>query len=1180
MTISNHSPAAEDPATGDVHDLHDERPPVADTGGPVSGEPRHPDDEDLSGFCGLDEHWRLTFISPGLARCLGGSPASWRGRPWSDVVGKDTAAWFAERWEAGGAEGGGAAEGGGEGGGLERDVPLSEVARTDAAALNARAEHEVDGSRVLHVSLQGIARAAGGDGNSNGDKASGGAGAWGGGGAVLTVPARRLQRQQRRSNREEVEALMLRLSRCFIAAGTGDLDRGFGRALEALGRHGGADSCYVFEFDASRSSASMVNEWLAPPHEAIRSHFAGVNDQVLPTLFPRAADGQTLRVKALSELADAGPGGQVEREFLQRLDVGAFLLVPIHIDQRVIGLLGVNHRGGPRNWTDAQEQLLHKAAPIFSSALDHRRTQHRLAFHINNAPLAVIEWDAAWRVQQWSPEAERTFGWRAEQVMGRTLGDWPFVVSDDAARVQEITDNLIAGRDASNQLVNRNLTRDGRIITCAWFNSVMRDHAGALVSILSFARDVSDMVATQSQLQASRRELEVLHAELRQRAAGALRESELRYRHLADAATDLISCHDLEGQYLYASPAAEALLGYPPAQLVGLSAFDLIHPDDAQRIHRVLREIVETDGGSVETYRLRHRLGHYLWVESTSRVIEAPQPSPVSGSSSGDGPRESAGSRDLADAEESGGGRQIVAVTRDATARLEAESALRDSESRYRRLAEHATDMISTHDEKGRFTYVSPAGQRLLGYSNNDLRGTMPRELAHPNDRQAVIDSLDRLRRATRTISTTFRARRKDGRYVWLESSSRNDGREITVVSRDVTDRLHAEQQLQLVRQAVDQVRDAVVITDNQLRTPGPHILYVNPAFATMTGYEPGEILGQSPRFLQGPQTDTAVLERLRECLREGQAFFGETINYHKDGSPYQVEWNINPVTNSRGVITHWVAIQRDITARKTAEQVARLHRDELAHATRVSSIGEMASGLAHELNQPLTAVRNYIEGSLRRLESNPDAAGEIVEPLRRAAEQAGRAGQIIRGIRNFVTKRETHRNPQALNDILQQTLTLLDAELQTHLTTIDLRLDERLPPVEVNGIQIEQVLLNLIRNALEAMATTPPAQRRLEITSQQLPPDKIQITIRDHGPGLEPAQLDRLFHPFFSTKGGMGIGLTISQSIIQAHGGHLHAMPHPQQGLIFVLTLPMAPDTVGTADAPDAPDAPEASAS
>lgn len=933
-------------------------------------------------------------------------------------------------------------------------------------------------------------------------------------------------------NRDELTGLILRLSHEFIRVDQSGIEDAICASLETLGRYVGASSCYLFEFDAQLTTASKRYEWCATEVPSTMSVFTGVTRQSMKTLFPRAAAGETVRVDSLDQL---GEDAQPERDILSEHAIGAFIFVPLKVGDRVIGLVGFDQHDGGREWTDEHELLLKLAADMMTQAIERRESRDRLDFHVNNAPLAVVQWGSDWCVARWSPAAERIFGWTAEQVLGRSWDGWDFVHPEDLSQVFEVIQRLRNGEEESNISRNRNFTKDGRVVHCEWFNSIMRNSQGEVDSILSFVQDNTAAQQLKHQLVESQAELEVLHAELQKRADEALRESELRYESLAELATDMISCHALDGQYLYASQASEALLGYSSRELIGTQAFDLFHPDDIDKIEQGHNQMLNTSGAWAVTYRAKHKAGHYVWLETTSRVVQPRQGEDQS---------------------------QIVAVSRDASGRMHAELALRESETRYRALAEHATDMISRHDEQGRFTYLSPACRRLLGYEPEELVGTLPRYIAHPDDRAAVIGSLQRLKSTTDVVSTTFRGLRKDGSTVWLEASSRNDGQEIVVVSRDVTARLETEQALRLVQSAVDQVRESVVITDNQLALPGPHIVYVNPAFTRMTGYRPEEVLGVSPRILQGPLTDHSIIEKLREALKRGEAFTGETTNYRKDGSHYFVEWNINPLLDRDGQITHWVAIQRDTTARRTERDLERIHREELAHVTRLSTMGEMASGLAHELNQPLTAISNYINGTVKRLRQDRITRDELVGTLERVADQSDRAGQMIRRIRAFVTKRGTLRLPMSANDLVRDTVALVETDLQSHQARVALDLAEGLPDVNVDTIQIEQVLINLIRNALEAMAETAPDDRVVEISSHPEGAGFVRVRVSDRGPGLTDSQRDHLFDPFYTTKEqGMGMGLTISESIVDAHGGRLTADSSSKRGAMFDLTLPISLD-------------------
>lgn len=255
-----------------------------------------------------------------------------------------------------------------------------------------------------------------------------------------------------------------------------------------------------------------------------------------------------------------------------------------------------------------------------------------------------------------------------------------------------------------------------------------------------------------------------------------------------------------------------------------------------------------------------------------------------------------------------------------------------------------------------------------------------------------------------------------------------------------------------------------------------------------------------------------------------------------------------------RAVVAH-----EDVTDRVRAEREARRHQAELAHVARVSTMGEMATGLAHELNQPLGAIVNYARGCTRRIDLAGSGPPEVREALERIVEQAVRASEIIRRIRRFVRKAPPRRETAQVNDLVLETLRLADNELRQHEVKTELDLAADLPPVHVDPIQIEQVILNLIRNAVEAMADVRTGPRRLYLRTSRHPQKKaVEVTVRDTGCGITPDVASRAFDQFFSTKnGGLGMGLAISRSIIEAHGGHLEALADAGPGGTFRFWLP-----------------------
>jgi two-component system sensor kinase FixL len=258
-----------------------------------------------------------------------------------------------------------------------------------------------------------------------------------------------------------------------------------------------------------------------------------------------------------------------------------------------------------------------------------------------------------------------------------------------------------------------------------------------------------------------------------------------------------------------------------------------------------------------------------------------------------------------------------------------------------------------------------------------------------------------------------------------------------------------------------------------------------------------------------------------------------------------------------------------DITERQATEARLQELQAELLHVSRLSAAGEMVAALAHELNQPLTAISSTLEAARLMLAAlapqDREATKEVQEAMDLAAVQALRGGQIIRRLREFVSRGEADQRLQDTSKLIEEAGTLALVGTRENGIQASFRLAPQLPPVLVDRIQIQQVLLNLIRNAVEAMTQEGAAageapRRELVVTAVSTSPDEVEVSVADTGPGLSPEIAGRLFEPFVTTKpGGMGVGLSISRTIIEAHGGRLWAEPNPGGGTVFRFTLPTA---------------------
>jgi len=358
------------------------------------------------------------------------------------------------------------------------------------------------------------------------------------------------------------------------------------------------------------------------------------------------------------------------------------------------------------------------------------------------------------------------------------------------------------------------------------------------------------------------------------------------------------------------------------------------------------------------------------------------------------------------------------------------------------------------------------------------------------------------------------------------------------------------EAQMRLLSGALEQAADSVMLTDAQGR-----IEYVNPAFERCTGYARHDVVG---RIAYVARPGDAAHETLWRQLRSGEVFRGVLNARRRDGTEYLEETTISPLRDANGLVTHFIGTGHDVTQRALAEEAVRQHQTEMAHVARLSTLGEMTSGLAHELTQPLCAITTYAQTCLRVIKAGDAKPEQLEYGLEQVVKQAEIGGAIFRRLRNFARKGEQVRRDISLAELIREAVSLIQADLTQN--QIELRCQGRgTPMVRVDPIQIEQVFINLMRNSIDAMAECERERRRLSIRHRCLGSAAVQVLISDHGPGCPAEIVSRLFQPFFTTKlHGLGIGLGISRTIIEAHGGTLQLHRTSARGTSFEFTLPM----------------------
>jgi two-component system sensor histidine kinase DctS len=314
-------------------------------------------------------------------------------------------------------------------------------------------------------------------------------------------------------------------------------------------------------------------------------------------------------------------------------------------------------------------------------------------------------------------------------------------------------------------------------------------------------------------------------------------------------------------------------------------------------------------------------------------------------------------------------------------------------------------------------------------------------------------------------------------------------------------------------------------------------VIYVNPAFCRMTGFTAEELVGAAPPMPYWAPEQMEQTYAMHQTVLAGAApQDGFEITFmRKDGERFQALVYEAKLIDGKGKHTGWMASVLDITERKHAEELARQQQEQLQFTARLVTMGEMASTLAHELNQPLAAIASYNTGCLNLLAQEATRAEDLRPALEKIGHQAQRAGKIIRRVHDFVRKSEPKRAPCAIGEVIEDCLGFIEPEARKRQVRIDCRIPP-LPPVLADRVMLEQVLLNLIRNGMDAMADTPVRDRMLKLSAME-EGGQLRIAVTDNGCGIAPEIRDRLFTAFFSTKpDGMGIGLSICRSIVEFH--------------------------------------------
>lgn len=504
------------------------------------------------------------------------------------------------------------------------------------------------------------------------------------------------------------------------------------------------------------------------------------------------------------------------------------------------------------------------------------------------------------------------------------------------------------------------------------------------------------------------------------------------------------------------------------------------------------------------------------------------------------------------------------------TAEVEAKHALERSEERYRIVTELTSDLVYSFnvDADGSMRADWFAGRLTSELKKPELGSVRRygywRSMVHPEDRQVLRERVARLAGGESSIDE-FRVIALDGSVRWVRAYGKPerdgaDGRVVRIIAaaQDITDQRSTEQALKAsqewLTEAIESMSDGFLLFDADAR-----LVVCN---STVRRQFPAA----ASRMVEGaPFLDllaaSAQAGEIGEALGRVDDWLRERMQRHLAGEDsYELQTGDGrwiQATDRRTRAGGMVGLRTDITARKRAEEAMRRHERELAHALRRASMGEMASALAHELSQPLAAVVNYSRGSLRRLRGGGADLLEIGEVLERACHEAERAKSIVRHVGDFVRSGTPEVRAERLQEIVSAVCALLDAELRRAGVRLSVRLPKKPMRVLVNRIETEQVVLNLMRNGLDALREQDGPAPTLEVGARAAR-GRCEVWVRDSGPGIEPQVRERIFEPYVTTKPkGMGMGLSISRTLIESQGGKLWVCDRDAAGTTFRFTLP-----------------------
>jgi PAS domain S-box-containing protein len=743
----------------------------------------------------------------------------------------------------------------------------------------------------------------------------------------------------------------------------------------------------------------------------------------------------------------------------------------------------------------------HKKA---EQALADEATRRRILIDQSSDGIVVL--DKNGKVYEANKRFAEMLGYTYEEAQKLSVWDWEYLFPRE-----QVAEMIATIGPEGDHFETKHRRKDGSTF------DVEISTNGAVVSgqklIFCVCRDITERKKSEEELR---------HSETR------LAEAQ-RLAHIGSWEFDIVS------NKLSWSDEVYQIFGLKPRQFgATYEAFlDRIHPDDREMVNKAYSESMKTKTPYSIIHRLLLKDGTVRYVNETGETFYDDEGKPI----------------------------RSIGTVQDITERKQAEEALVEAEKKYKNLVEAASDLIWEVDTQGTYTFVSPNIKELLGYDVKEVVGkkrtldfTPKKELKKWLKRFKVINA-----KRESFAGLEVLHHHKDGTPLIFEVSGvpffDSDGnfKGYVGINKNVTERKQMTEALK------ESQKFSTGLMENSpnpksVLNPDTSIRYVNPAFEKLTGYKMAEVVGMKAPYPWWPKAEReTMLKALKNAMQSGGKK-SEHVFYKKNGEPVWVMLNSGPVIHRKKLL-YFLISWLDITDSKRAEE-ERAELEQKAHlASRLASVGEMASGIAHEINNPLTAVIGFAQ-----LLMDNDLPEEIKEDLVIIHKEAQRAAGVARNLLTFARKHAPSKQPTDVNSIIEGVLTLRAYEQNVSNIQINTKLTPDLPNVLADYSQLQQVFINIILNAEAAMLEANNGGT-LTITTQRFD-HSIRASFADNGPGIDKENLNRIFDPFFTTKEvgkGTGLGLSVCHGIIAEHGGKIYARSKPGSGATFIVELPIS---------------------